>query len=266
MDIFLHHYMIKHLDFSTPADGVTVFTTERGEVNARNKYSDFNVCNYTGDDALHALDCRMQLCMELGIDMDSLVMPHQTHSARVAVIDDAYMGMDIDKQEAFLEGVDALVTKLGGVCIGVNTADCVPIILADDKAGVIAAVHAGWRGTVAGIAGNAVKAMVKMGARTKDIKAVMGPSICQECFVVGDEVVDEFKKAGFDTQAIVKRNDTTGKAHIDLRKANEMALARAGINNVNTRCECSKCNSKRYFSARTLGINSGRTFTAVVKG
>lgn len=257
--------MIKHLDFNVPVKGVTAFTTERGEVNARNKYSDFNVCNYTGDDALHVLDCRMMLCMELGTDMDSLVMPHQTHTARVAVIDDAYMRLDIDKQEAALEGVDALVTKLDGVCIGVNTADCVPIILADDEAGVVAAVHAGWRGTVAGIAGNAVKAMVKLGARAQNIKAVMGPSICQECFEVGDEVVAEFKKAGFDTREIVKRNDTTGKAHIDLRKANEMVLARAGVNNVNTQSECSKCNSKRYFSARTLGINSGRTFTAVVK-
>lgn len=258
--------MIKHLDFNTPIKGITAFTTERGEVNPRNKYSDFNVCNYTGDDALHVLDCRMMLCMNLGIDMDSLVMPHQTHSARVAVIDDAYMRLDIDKQETALEGVDALVTKLNGVCIGVNTADCVPIILADDKAGVIAAVHAGWRGTVAGIAAHAVKAMLKLGAKPQNIQAVMGPSICQECFEVGDEVVDEFSKAGFDTDAIVQRNAITGKAHIDLRKANAMILARAGVDNVNTQCECSKCNNKRYFSARTLGIKSGRTFTAVIKG
>ncbi len=257
--------MIKHLDFNTPAKGITAFTTERGEVNARNKYSAFNVCNYTGDDALHVLDCRMMLCMELGIDMDSLIMPHQTHSVRVAVIDDAYMRLDIDKQEAALEGVDALVTKLGDVCIGVNTADCVPIILADDKAGVIAAVHAGWRGTVAGIAEAAVKAMVKLGAKAQDIQAVMGPSICQECFEVGDEVVKEFEKAGFDTQAIVKRNEASGKAHIDLRKANEAVLAKAGIKSVNTRCECSKCSGKRYFSARALGVDSGRTFTAVIK-
>lgn len=259
--------MIKHLNFNTPAKGVTAFTTERGEINARNKYSELNVCNYTGDDALHVLDCRMMLCMELGIDMDSLIMPQQTHSCRVAVIDDAYMRLDIDKQEAALDGIDALVTKLSDVCIGVNTADCVPILLADDKAGVIAAVHAGWRGTAGRIAHAAVNEMVKQGARKENIMAVMGPSICQGCFEVGDEVVAEFEKAQFDTQAITITNDTTGKAHIDLRKANAAVLVKAGIKsqNINTQCDCSRCNPNRYFSARALGIKSGRTFTGIIK-
>lgn len=258
--------MIKHLDFNTAQPGIKAFTTERGAVNPRNKYSEFNVCNYTGDDALHVLDCRMQLCMELGIDMDSLIMPHQTHSSKVAVIDGKYMTLDIDKQEAALEGVDALVTKLNDVCIGVNTADCVPILLADSHAGVIAACHAGWRGTVARIAAKTVEAMVKQGASAKNIVAVMGPSICQDCFEVGDEVVEAFDKAKFDVNAIVSRNSDTGKAHIDLRKANAMVLQQAGVpaGNINSQCDCSKCNSKQYFSARTLGTDSGRTFTGIM--
>lgn len=259
--------MIKPLDFNTTIVGIKAFTSERGNINPRNKYSEFNVCNYTGDDALHVLDCRMQLCMELGIDMDSLIMPHQTHSSKVAVIDDKYMSLDIDKQETALEGVDALVTKLDSVCIGVNTADCVPIVLADEKAGVIAACHAGWRGTVARIAAKTVEAMVKQGARAQNIKAVMGPSICQDCFEVGDEVVEAFNKAKFDTKAIVKRNTETGKAHIDLRKANALVLQQAGLtaSNINSQCERSKCNSKQYFSARVMGTDSGRTFTGIIK-
>ncbi len=252
--------MIQYL----PIDGVTAFTTQRGEIDPRNKYSSFNVCDYTGDDAMHVLDCRMQLCMELGIDMDQLVMPRQTHSSRVALIDEAYMNLDIDKQEAALEGVDALVTELTDVCIGVNTADCVPIILADAQAGIVAAVHAGWRGTVARIAAKAVKEMERLGARASNIQVAMGPSICQDCFEVGDEVVEEFKKQGFDTEAIVARNATTGKAHIDLRLANAQVLASAGVHCDTSNCECSRCD-KRYFSARKLGINSGRTFTAVMK-
>lgn len=258
--------MIKHLDFNTAQPGIKAFTTERGAVTPRNKYSEFNVCNYTGDDALHVLDCRMQLCMELGIDMDSLIMPHQTHSSKVVVIDGKYMTLDIDKQEAALEGVDALVTKLHDVCIGVNTADCVPILLADRHAGVIAACHAGWRGTVARIAAKTVEAMVKQGASAKNIVAVMGPSICQDCFEVGDEVVEAFDKAKFDVNAIVSRNSDTGKVHIDLRKANAMVLQQAGVpaDNINSKCGCSKCNSKQYFSARTLGTDSGRTFTGIM--
>lgn len=257
--------MIKQLDFGAPTQGIMAFTTHRGEVAPRNKYSGFNVCNYTGDDALHVLDCRMMLCMELGIDMDSLVMPQQTHSSNVAVIDETYMAMDIDKQEAALEGVDALVTTLPQVCIGVNTADCVPIVLADTKAGVIAAVHAGWRGTASRIVAKAVKTMEKLGAHACNIKAAMGPSICQDCFEVGNEVVEAFGKQGFDLDAIVKTNTTTGKAHIDLRRANAMTLKQLGIECNTSRCECSKCDSGRYFSARALGIKSGRTFTAVIK-
>lgn len=247
-------------------EGVKAFTTMRGKVDNRNKYSQFNVCNYTGDDALHVLDCRMMMCMELGIDMDSLVMPHQTHSDRVAVIDQNYFNLDIDKQEIFLDGVDALVTRLKGVCIGVNTADCVPILLADAQAGVVAAVHAGWRGTVARIAAGAVKAMVSLGARPQRITAAMGPSICPQCFEVGDEVVEAFDKARFDLKAIMHTNQQTGKAHIDLRRANAMTLVEAGIlpTHINTSCECSRCNSKLYFSARKDGVKSGRTFTAIM--
>ncbi len=256
--------MIQRLQLN--ADGTVAFTTRRGEVNPRNKYSQFNVCNYTGDDALHVLDCRMQLCMELGIDMDALIMPRQTHSDRVAVIDEAYMNMDIDKQEQALESVDALVTRLHGVCIGVNTADCVPILLADSKAGIVAAVHAGWRGTVARIAAKAVETMVKQGARHENITTAMGPSICPECFEVGNEVVEAFRKAGFDINAIVTRNSATGKAHINLQQANAQVLRAAGIHgdNINTECDCSRCNPGRYFSARKMGIDSGRTFTAIL--
>ena len=134
------------LDFVDFVKSVEAFSTTRGQVDGRNAYSGVNLCDYVGDDALRVLDARLTLAMQLGVDLDDLVMPRQTHSCRVAVIDNRFRAMDIDKQEAALEGVDALVTKLQGVVIGVNTADCVPIVLMDGQAGVIAIAHAGWRG------------------------------------------------------------------------------------------------------------------------
>lgn len=255
--------MIQPIDL---CPSVLAFTTQRGNVNPRNKYSEFNVCNYTGDDALHVLDSRMMLCMQLGIDMDSLIMPHQTHSCRVAVIDNKYMSLDIDKQENALDGVDALVTRLDNVCIGVNTADCVPLLLADPKARVIAAVHAGWRGTVAGIAARAIDTMVKQGAQPGNIIAVMGPAICQACFEVGDEVVEQFEKAGFEMDSILARDARTLKAHLDLLGANKQILKKSDLkeNHIFTPCKCSRCNPATYFSARAQGINSGRTFTGIM--
>ncbi len=255
------------MDFVRPVEGVEAFSTMRGEVDKRNSYSGMNLCDYVGDDALRVLDARITLAMQLGVDLDDLIMPRQTHSCRVAVIDEDFRLMDIDRQESALEGVDALVTALKGVVIGVNTADCVPIALVDDQASVIAVAHAGWRGTVGRIAKAVVEVMCRQGAHAERIQAVMGPSICQDCFEVGDEVVEAFKQARFNLDDIVMRNSETGKAHIDLRAANRALLIDAGVpsSQIVLSHHCSRCEHDRFFSARRLGINSGRTFTGIYR-
>ncbi len=258
---------LDQLKFNCDTPGITVLQTQRGEIETSNPYSQWNLCDYTGDDALRVLDSRMQFCQQLGIDLDHLVMPRQTHSTNIKVLDNAFLEESIETQDSELEGVDALVTTLPGVCIGVNTADCVPIALADPASGVIAIAHAGWRGTVARIAEKTVKAMVKAGAKASNIVATMGASICQDCFEVGDEVVREFEKAGFDIPLIMKRNATSGKAHINLQEANRQVLIAAGLTpeSITLPGHCSRCEHTRYFSARRLGINSGRTFMGIIK-
>ena len=258
---------LEKLSFKRPVPAVEAFSTTRGEVDGRNAYSGVNLCDYVGDDALRVLDSRLTLAMQLGVDLDDLVMPRQVHSCRVALIDEHFRTLDIDQQEAALEGVDALVTTLKGVVIGVNTADCVPIALVDERAGVMAVAHAGWRGTVGRIAAKVVAEMCRQGASAERIQAVMGPSICQTCFEVGDEVVTAFKEAHFDLDAIVTRNADTGKAHIDLRAVNRDVLVAAGVSaaNVVLSQHCSRCEHQRFFSARRLGINSGRTFTGIIR-
>lgn len=258
---------LEKLDFGKPVQGVEAFSTTRGKVDGRNAYSGVNLCDYVGDDALRVLDARLTLAMQLGVELDDLVMPRQSHSCRVAVIDERFRLLDIDKQEEALEGVDALVTTLTGVVIGVNTADCVPIVLVDRQAGVIAVAHAGWRGTVGRIAHAVVEGMCRQGARAEHIKAAMGPSICQDCFEVGDEVVAAFNHARFDLDSIMQRHAATGKAHIDLRAANRDVLVAAGVPaaSIVTSQHCSRCENNRFFSARRLGTNSGRTFTAILK-
>ena len=258
---------LEKLDFGRPVQGVEAFSTTRGKVDGGNAFSGVNLCDYVGDDALRVLNARIELAMQLGVELDDLVMPRQTHSCRVAVIDERFRLLDIDKQEEALEGVDALVTSLTGVVIGVNTADCVPIVLVDPQAGVIAAAHAGWRGTVGRIANAVVEEMCRQGAKAERILAAMGPSICQDCFEVGDEVVDAFKKARFDLGSIMQRHATTGKAHIDLRAANRDVLIAADVpaGNIVMSSHCSRCEHDRFFSARRLGTASGRTLTAIFK-
>ena len=89
-----------HIDFAQPVEGVEAFSTTRGEVDRRNTYSGVNLCDYVGDDALLVLDARLTLAMQLGVDLDDLVIPRQTHSCRVAVIDERFRALDIDKDSA----------------------------------------------------------------------------------------------------------------------------------------------------------------------
>ncbi len=245
---------------------IKVLQTQRGEVCTNDSYSQWNLCDYTGDDALRVLDARMQFCHQLDIELDHLVMPRQSHTTNVAVIGQNFFDTSIDEQDSALDDIDALVTMLPRVCIGVNTADCVPIALADPVHGIIAIAHAGWRGAMAKIAAKTVNTMLHLGADVTCISATMGASICQECFEVGDEVAQAFEQAGFDLAKIMHRNTITGKAHINLQEANRQVLISAGVSygNILLPEHCSRCEHNRYFSARRLGINSGRTFTGII--
>lgn len=252
--------IVEPLDFARPIDGIEAFTTLRGDVSADDSYSAFNVCDYTGDTPAHIAECRQQLCASLGIEAPHLIMPRQSHTSNVATI--TSLG-----EMPNLQNIDALVTNLTDVAIGVNTADCVPVVLADPAAGIIGVAHAGWKGTKMRIASRTVEAMCLLGALPERIMAAIGAAICQDCFEVGDEVVAQFAEAGFNVDAITKRSAATGKAHINLPEANRICLIQSGLRSENIALShrCTRCNPERYFSARRLGINSGRTFTCLLR-
>lgn len=241
--------------------GIVSMSTCRGCVVDSDSYSGFNACHYTGDDMEHVTTCRKRLCNMLQIPLENLIIPRQTHSLNVAVIDD--VPFDANK----LENIDALVTTLPNVAIAINTADCVPIVMVDEEAGVIAVAHSGWKGTVGKIASATIVKMVECGANPLHIKVAMGPCICGDCFEVGDEVVEQFEVHGFDTPQIILRS-YGAKSHIDLPQACRKSLIEAGVldSNITLPTHCSRCNSTEFFSARRLGINSGRTLTiAMIK-
>ena len=257
---------IEELSLKNCDERVRAVQTTRGTVVAGDNYSQWNLCDYTGDDPQRVLEARLLFCRQMEIEPDHLIMPQQRHTNHLAVIDRDFMNAPVEVKKQLLDGIDALVTTMPGICIGVNTADCVPIVLADPVQGIVAVAHAGWRGTVGRIADATVKAMKLLGAKTEDISATMGVSICADCFEVGDEVVQAFDEAGFDLARIVHRHPDTGKAHINLQEANRLTLVNAGLNpaNITLPTACSRCHPDRYFSARRLGLDRGRTFTAIV--
>lgn len=246
-------------------EGVRAFSTTReGGVSSR-AYTGFNITHYCGDDPSAVRCNRAVLCNELGVSDGRLILPRQTHGCEVLCIDEAFLSLNADEQEGLLYGKDAVITDVPRLCIGVSTADCVPVLLYDAVKGVVAAVHAGWRGTVARIAEKALERMQRRyGCSPVDVMAVIGPSISLDAFEVGDEVYDTFVEAQFPMGSIARRYGK--KWHIDLWEANRLQLLHCGVPaEAVTVCGICTFNScDEFFSARRLGINSGRIFNGIM--
>ena len=252
---------------------VVAFSSTRHGGYSAGQYGEFNINAFCGDEPSAIAKNRDALCQLLGIDGDRLLMPHQVHRAEVACIDEPFLHLNPAERNAKLEGIDAVMTSIPGVCIGVSTADCIPILLYDQQKHVVAAVHAGWRGTVQRIAKKAVEVMkATYGSSPSDLTAQIGPGISLQSFEVGQEVYDAFVAEGFIMESIAclmpasQGNEKEEKWHIDLPLCNRLQLQEAGLLNeqIHTLHVCTYKQHADYFSARRLGINSGRIFTGIM--
>lgn len=252
--------------------GVRAFSTRRSGGCSKGNYASFNINTYAGDDEADIRRNREVLCRKFRIADERLVMPHQTHGAQVAHIDENFFALPASARMDRLEGVDALITRLPSTCIGVSTADCIPVLLYDAGTRAVAAVHAGWRGTVAHIVLETLSAMTRcFGTVPSDVRAAIGPGISLDAFEVGDEVYDAFAAAGFAMGEIAGRySDSVGGAvrfkwHIDLWEANRRLLLEAGVPDTQIQVAgvCTFRQYKHYFSARRLGVRSGRIFNGI---
>ncbi len=260
-------------------EGVMAFSSTRQGGYSEGRYGEFNINRYCGDDEESIRRNREALCHLLGVEDDRLLMPHQVHKTEIVVVDEALLRLPVEERALRLEGVDALMTDVAGVCIGVSTADCIPVLLYDKKLRAVCAIHAGWRGTVQRIVEKSVQRMAEVyGTQPCDIVAQIGPGIHLESFEVGDEVYDAFAQAGFDMEPISRKfpqhdgespSHSTllpSKWHIDLPECNRLQMVKAGVaeNKITVSPVCTFRQSDMFFSARRLGINSGRIFTGIL--
>lgn len=248
------------LHFYDFGEGVTAFSSTRQGGYSKGSYGEFNINRYCGDSVEAISRNRALLCQLLGIDDDRLLMPHQVHKTEIVAVDET-------SQESQLEGVDALMTNVRRLCIGVSTADCIPVLLYDKMHRAVSAIHAGWRGTAKRIVEKAVAQMTAVyGSCPADMIAQIGPGIHVESFEVGDEVYEAFAAAGFAMETISRRYGE--KWHIDLPECNRQQLLATGIpeDQICVSPICTYQNPDLYFSARRLSINSGRIFTGIVMG
>lgn len=241
-------------------------TTRQGGV-SEGAYASLNPGEYAGDDPVRVRKNREILAEAIGISPDKFVAPFQIHEDKIAVIDSSFMTWEEERRTAFLQGMDAVMTDFPGVCPVISTADCVPILLYAPDVPVVAAVHAGWRGTVRQIAAKTVETMVSTyHCDLKRIEAGIGPFIGKEAFEVGEEVADAFRASGADLSAVAFRHPISGKMHIDLGEANRRQLLAAGLlpERIEIADICTYTMCDRFFSARRLGVRSGRIWSGIL--
>lgn len=201
---------------------------------------------------------RCLLAEAVGFDPHTLVTGHQVHGTRVALVTASDAGRGALNPESRLPDTDALVSDCTSVCLMVLSADCVPILLYDPKRHVIAAVHAGWRGTATGIVAETVSVMQRaFHCSPADLLAGIAPSIGPCCFDVGGEVADRFHSLSPDFVLPAK---TAGKYRVDLWEANRRQLLDAGLapDRIEVAGLCSVCHPDRFFSYRRDGKAAGR--------
>lgn len=190
------------------------------------------------------------LAQFLRLPEESVVAARQVHGDAIRVIQGP-----LSQQGPYSEGHDALITDQPGLALAIATADCVPILIVDGVQRVIAAAHAGWRGSLMGIAARAVKALSeRFGSRTRDLWVGLGPSAGGCCYEVDGVVLDPLKEKFPDWQSVVRERQN-GRALLDLRELNRLQLTEAGVppNQIYRTDACTICQADRFHSYRREG-------------
>lgn len=237
------------------------FISTRVGGKSQGPFAGFNLGFGTDDHAENVLQNRHLLSETLGIPLDWFVFPRQTHSANIAVIDHTHRGKGAFTRDDAIPDTDALICNIPHIFIVIQVADCVPVLLLDTENKAVAAIHAGWRGTVQEIVPRTIEAMTKQyGTKAQKIVAGIGPSIGKCCYNVGNEVKEKFSILSSSFSIFETKNN---KLHLDLWEANKNQLIQAGVEeqNIEIAETCTKCNQHTFFSSRHGNGNTGR-FTA----
>ena len=243
----LGRYGIKHA-FSTRVGGVS-----------SEPFSSLNIGASCGDSSACVERNRRVLCAAIGSDYSKMTVCNQVHGAKVHVVYSGNCGNVADSSVEVC-AADAMITNTAGVVLQCAFADCVPILMYEPNVRAIAVAHAGWRGTVAGVATAAAKAMCEQyAANMRNILVAIGPAIGSCCFEVDAPVAQHFYDGyGVDSRVIVNKGN--GKYNIDLERANKLLVLQSGINSINIACAhvCTSCNTDKFYSYRKECGKTGR--------
>lgn len=236
------------------------FFTREGGV-SEGIYAGLNCGRGSDDDPGHVAENRARVARHLGANAPEIATPYQVHGATSVVLDRL-------PDRAALPKADAIVTATPGLAVGVVTADCGPVLLADPDAGIVAAAHAGWRGAVGGVLESAIAEMVNLGAHRQRIHAAFGPCIGQSSYEVGPEFEAEFTEKNPDFCTFFTVPYPGGRARFDLAGFIAQELQRCGIATVEPLLLCTHDTESLFYSYRRSQARQepdyGRQISAIV--
>lgn len=235
------------------------FSTRIGGV-SKGCFSSLNLSFTRGDEEEAVRENFRRIGSAMGIRCEDMVFTHQTHTTNVRVVTEADKGCGIVKPRTYSD-VDGLVTDIPGICLVTFYADCVPLYFVDPVKKVIGLSHSGWRGTIGKIGKVTVETMCReFKSRPEDILAAVGPSICQDCYEVSEDVIEEFKMAFHSRhwQSLFYKKEN-GKYQLNLWEANRIIFMEAGVlpENIHMPDLCTCCNPDFLFSHRASGGKRG---------
>lgn len=230
-----------------------LFSTRLGGV-SQGIFSSMNLSYARGDEKEAVDENYRRIADILGCKVSDIVCSDQTHTTNIRVVEERDKGKGIVTPKDYTD-IDGLVTNVPGIVLATFYADCVPLFFIDTRQKAIGLSHSGWRGTVGRIGLHTLEAMHKeYGTRPEDVTAAIGPSICQDCYEVSEDVAQafqsEFRKPGQSEEILIDKGN--GKYQLDLWRANQIILEEAGVHpgkiQVTDICTC--CNPDYLFSHR----------------
>lgn len=241
------------------------FSSTRSGGLSRGTYASLNLGLFTQDNPLHIQQNRSLFCSYLGIKQHQLISAFQTHGVEVKVLNSDFLQFDEEQKATALCGYDAMITNVPNLCLSVTTADCVPVLMFDPVKNAIAVVHSGWRGTLDAIV---VKTILKMEeeyqTKASDLVVCVGPCIEKDVYEVGREVFEAFVAKEKNNASFFAPSNQAQKYYLDLKQMIVSQLKKMNVKNIEVSTHCTFKENDLFFSARKLGISSGRMLSGIM--
>lgn len=224
--------------FSTRAGGVSSLPADA-----------LNLAYFKGDEKDKIEENRRRFLKAIGAEGANIITARQTHSSERAFID------TLEQVSGPQPDCDAMMSKLKGVLLAIQSADCLPVLIADQTTGAMAAIHAGWRGTAGRITERTVADLLQRGANLRTAIAALGPAACAECYEVGREVIERYKKEFRYWNRLVVNFKEGDRAYLDIRAANVQQLLFCGFtqDRIHVAPYCTMHQNELFFSYRREG-------------